>query len=195
VPRVRFTRGDLESFRGGTLPDLLGPYVRLLFVGINPGLMTVAVQSHFGRRGNRFYPALARAGIVDHVIDASDGFEPADVAQLHDRGIGITNLVREATARADELDAADLLAGGESLRRRVAEIEPVVVAILGIGAFRVAFDQPRAVVGRQPADLSGAQVWVVPNPSGLNAHATVASLADAYREVAIAAGIDVYPPS
>ncbi len=195
MPRVRFTRGDLESFRGGTLPDLLGPYVRLLFVGINPGLMTVAVQSHFGRRGNRFYPALARAGIVDHVIDASDGFEPADVAQLHDRGIGITNLVREATARADELDAADLLAGGESLRRRVAEIEPVVVAILGIGAFRVAFDQPRAVVGRQPADLSGAQVWVVPNPSGLNAHATVASLADAYREVAIAAGIDVYPPS
>lgn len=195
MPRVRFTRGDLESFRGGTLPDLLGPYVRLLFVGINPGLMTVAVQSHFGRRGNRFYPALARAGIVDHVIDASDGFEPADVAQLHDRGVGITNLVREATARADELDPADLLAGGESLRRRVAEIEPVVVAILGIGAFRVAFDQPRAVVGRQPADLSGAQVWVVPNPSGLNAHATVASLADAYREVAVAAGIDVYPPS
>lgn len=188
-----FTREQLQSYRGGTLPDLLGPEVRLLFVGINPGLWTVATQSHFGRRGNRFYPALHRAGIIDHVIDASAGFLPADVAHLHERGLGITNLVRQATARADELEPAALLAGGSALTRRVGRVKPAVVAILGITAYRVAFGARRAVVGRQPADLAGAQLWVVPNPSGLNAHATVASLAAAYREVAVAAGIAVYP--
>jgi len=193
VPRVRFTRGQLESFRGGTLPDLLGPDVRLLFVGIKPGLWTVAVQSHFGRRGNRFYPALHRAGITDRVIDASEGFMPEDVAHLSERGVGITNLVPLATARADEIDAAALVAGGQALRRRVARIDPAVVAILGISAYRVAFDRRRAAVGRQPTDLGAAQLWVVPNPSGLNAHATVTSLATAYREAAVAAGIAVYP--
>lgn len=193
MPRVGFSRGELESFRGATLPDLIGPDVRLLFVGINPGLLTVAVQSHFGRRGNRFYPALASAGIIDHVIDASNGFKPADVAHLEERGVGITNLVPLATARADELDTAALVTGGVALQQRVAEIKPAVVAVLGITAFRLAFDQRRAVVGRQPADLGGAQLWVLPNPSGLNAHATIASLATAYREVAVAAGIDVYP--
>jgi TDG/mug DNA glycosylase family protein len=192
---VRFTRGELESFRGKTLPDLIGPDVRLLFVGINPGLLTVAVQSHFGRRGNRFYPALYRAGIIDRLIDAADGFKPADVTHLTNRGIGITNLVREATARADEIDPADLVAGGQALITRVQTIEPAVVAILGISAYRLAFDERRATVGRQPVDLGGAQLWVVPNPSGLNAHATIGGLAEAYREVAVAAGIDVYPAS
>lgn len=193
MPSVPFTRGELESFRGATLPDLLGPDVRLLIVGINPGLLTVAVKSHFGRRGNRFYPALYGAGIIDHVIDASNGFDPGDVAHLSARGVGITNLVPQATARADELDAADLVAGGLALRERVGHIQPAVVAVLGVSAYRVAFGQRRAVVGRQPTDLDGAQLWVVPNPSGLNAHATVASLSEAYREVAVAAGIDVYP--
>ena len=183
-----FTRAELESFRDATLPDLLGPNVRLLFVGINPGLWTVAVQSHFGRRGNRFYPALFRAGIVDHPIDASAGLAAADVAHLLDRGLGITNLVARATARADELSAAELSAGAHDLARRVAKIRPRVVAILGITAYRTGFGQPRAAIGRQPDDLSGAQLWVVPNPSGLNAHASLAALAAAYREVALAAG-------
>jgi TDG/mug DNA glycosylase family protein len=191
---VGFTRAQLESFRGGTLPDLLGPSVRLLVVGINPGLLTVAVQSHFGRRGNRFYPALFRAGITDHIIDAATGFDPDDVAHLIDRGVGITNLVRAATARADALLPAELTAGAEDLRLRVAGIEPAVVAILGVTAYRIAFGDRRAVAGRQPSDLAGAQLWVVPNPSGLNAHASLADLAAAYREVAVAAGIDVYPP-
>lgn len=189
-----FTRAELESFRGRTLPDLLGPDVRLLFVGINPGLWTAAAQSHFGRRGNRFYPALHRAGITDRRIDASAGYTAADLAHLQDRGVGITNLVPQATARADEVERAALVAGARALRRRVARIDPAVVAILGISAYRVAFDRPRAVVGRQPDDLGGTQLWVVPNPSGLNAHATVASLAAAYREIAVAAGIAVYPP-
>ncbi len=188
-----FTPGQLETYRGRTLPDLLGADVRLLFVGINPGLWTVAVQSHFGRRGNRFYPALHRAGITDHQIDASAGLTAADIAHLHDRGIGITNLVPHATARADEIEPAELVAGAEGLRRRVAALGPAVVAILGISAYRVAFDRRRAVAGRQPGDIGSSQLWVLPNPSGLNAHATVSSLATAYREAAVAAGIPVGP--
>jgi TDG/mug DNA glycosylase family protein len=101
--------------------------------------------------------------------------------------------VRAATARADELSIAELVAGGQALAARVEQIKPAAVAILGISAYRPAFGRPRAAVGRQPVDLGGAQLWVVPNPSGLNAHATIATLAEAYREVAVAAGIDVYP--
>jgi len=186
---VRFTQAQLASYRGATLPDLAGPHVRLLFVGINPGLWTAAAQAHFARRGNRFYPALYRAGIVDRLIDAADGYRPEDLAHLHARGIGITNLVAAASARADELTADELIAGGRSLTRRVARIKPVVVAVLGITAYRVAFARPKAVVGEQAETLGAARLWVVPNPSGLNAHVTVDGLAAAFREVATAAGI------
>jgi TDG/mug DNA glycosylase family protein len=188
---VGFTRAQLESYRGATLPDLLGPHVRVLFVGINPGLWTAAVQSHFGRRGNRFYPALFRAGIVDRLIDASAGYRPEDLAHLRERGVGITNLVAVATARADELTRDELVAGARSLRRRVARIRPDTVAVLGITAYRAAFNRPHATVGPQPEPLGEAPLWVVPNPSGLNAHANVDSLAAAYREVALEAGIDL----
>lgn len=174
------------------MPDLVGPSTRLLFVGINPGLWTVAAQSHFGRRGNRFYPALFGAGITDHVIDASAGFTADDVAHLVDRGIGITNIAPRATARADELSSEELVTGAHELSHRVERIDPKVVAILGITAYRLAFGQRQATLGRQPGTLSGAQLWVAPNPSGLNAHASVASLSAAYREIALAAGIDVY---
>jgi TDG/mug DNA glycosylase family protein len=186
---VGFTRAELQAFHGATLPDLLGPQTRLLFVGINPGLLTAAVQAHFARRGNRFYPALFRAGIVDRLIDAADGYHPADRQLLLERGIGITNLVAAATARADELTPAQLSAGADRLRQTVATIRPTVVAVLGISAYRIAFAQPSAAVGRQPQDLAGAQLWVVPNPSGLNAHARIEDLAEAYRAVAVAAGV------
>jgi double-stranded uracil-DNA glycosylase len=186
---VGFTKAQLDSYRGCTLPDLLGPRVSVLFVGINPGLWTAAVQSHFGRRGNRFYPALFRAGIVDRLIDASAGYRPEDRAHLLERGVGITNLVAVATARADELTREELLAGARSLRRRVARIRPQAVAVLGITAYRTAFNRPHATVGRQPEPLGDTALWVVPNPSGLNAHANVDSLAAAYREVALEAGI------
>jgi TDG/mug DNA glycosylase family protein len=189
---VKFTRAELEAFRGATLPDLLGPDVRLLFVGINPGLRTAAVQAHFAKRGNRFYPALFRAGITDRLIDAADGYRPEDLAHLHARGVGITNVVAAASARAEELSAAEFVAGGRSLVRRVRRIRPVVVAVLGVTAYRVAFARPKAITGRQDEELGGAQLWVAPNPSGLNAHAQVADLAAAYREIAVAAGIDVY---
>ena len=186
-----FTRTELESFRNATLPDLLGPDTQLLFVGINPGLWTAAVQAHFSRRGNRFYPALYRAGITDHLIDASAGFRDEDRVYLEGRGIGITNLVARATARADELSAAELIEGGRLLETRIARSRANVVAVLGITAYRQAFALPKATTGRQPRELGGAQLWVVPNPSGLNAHSTVDSLAEAYREVALAAGIPV----
>ena len=189
---MRFTRDELAAFTGRTLPDLIPHPTRLLIVGINPGLLTVAVQAHFARRGNRFYKALHLAGITDHVIDASNGFDPADVRQLEDLGIGITCIVPEATARAAELPPARLKEGGVALRERVAELRPAVVAILGVSAYRIAFDAPTAQAGRQD-DWGDSQLWVVPNPSGLNAHSSVDDLANAYREVAVAAGIPVRP--
>ncbi|TDE08505.1 mismatch-specific DNA-glycosylase [Jiangella asiatica] len=186
---MRFTRAELEAFRDATVPDLAGPGLKLLFVGINPGLWTAAVQAHFGRRGNRFYPALFRAGIVDRLIDPSGGMSTADHDHLVERGVGITNLVARATARADELAAGELAAGARDLAARAARLRPAVVAVLGITAYRSAFGEPSATAGRQPGDLAGAQVWVAPNPSGLNAHASLDTLAAAYRDIARAAGV------
>lgn len=188
-----FTQAELQGYRGGTLPDLVGPDTKLLIVGINPGLLTVAVQAHFAKRGNRFYPALYRAGILDRVVDASSGFRPEDRQYILDRGVGITGIVPAATARADELTKDELVAGGRALRERVARIRPAVVGILGITAYRVAFDRPKATVGEQPETWGDSRVWVVPNPSGLNAHSSLADLAAAYREVAAAAGIALLP--
>ena len=184
-----FSRAELEAFRDRSVPDLVGPGVRLLFVGINPGLWTAATQTHFAHPGNRFYPALLLAGILDRAPDRNRGATEADRAYVMERGIGITNLVHRATARADELSPAELRAGVQRLAQVVAEQRPAVVAFAGITAFRVAFGRPTAQPGRQPEDLAGAEVWVVPNPSGLNAHETTASLAAAYAEPARAAGL------
>jgi double-stranded uracil-DNA glycosylase len=191
---VKFSRSELVAFTGATLPDLIDGRVRLLFVGINPGLRSVAVQGHFAPRGNRFYPALLRTGITDHLIDASDGLSDRDRAYLLGRGIGITSLVARATAAADELGPAELAQGAQDLAGRVGRFRPRVVAILGVTAYRTAFGVRRAVLGRQPSDPTDAQVWVVPNPSGRNAHASRDALAAAYREVAVAAGISLPPP-
>ena len=184
-----FSRAELEAARDVTVPDLIGPNLRLLFVGINPGLWTAATQTHFAHPGNRFYPALLRAGIIEHDVDRSGGMSDADRTHLIERGIGITNIVRRTTARASELTAAEFRAGGDHLRSFVAEHRPSVVAIAGITAYRTAFRVPKATMGEQPDRLEGARLWVVPNPSGLNAHETVESLADAYRRPAIAAGV------
>jgi TDG/mug DNA glycosylase family protein len=191
----RFTRAELESYRDAEVPDLVGPDPRLVIVGINPGLWTAAVKSHFARPGNRFYPALLAAGIIDRRIDPSAGMTDDDRAALVGRGIAITNLVRRATARADELSRDELVAGRAELNAFVARHRPRVVAVLGIAAYRSAFGEPKAVLGRQPEDLAGAQLWVVPNPSGLNAHDTITSLAAAYAQPAQAAGIELFPVS
>jgi len=188
---ISFTRAELKAFTGATLPDLIAEGVRLLFTGINPGLRSVAVQGHFAPRGNRFYPALLRAGITDHLIDASAGLTAGDRDYLLGRGVGITSLVTRATASADELGPAELAKGAQELAGKVRRFRPHVVAILGITAYRTAFGSPRAALRRQSGDLSGAQLWVVPNPSGRNAHASLDTLAAAYREVAQAAGVSL----
>jgi double-stranded uracil-DNA glycosylase len=185
----RFTRAELDAFRGSVLPDLVGKDVKLLFVGINPGLWTAAVQTHFAHPGNRFYPALLAAGIIERPIDPAAGMTPEDRAYFVDRGLGITNLVRRATARAEELTAEELREGGVRLVEQVRAWRPAVVAVAGITAYRAAFGARTAGPGRQPAPLGPAELWVVPNPSGLNAHETVATLATAYRAAAEAAGV------
>lgn len=186
---MSFTRDELESFRGAEVPDLVGDDVRLLFVGINPGLWTAATQTHFAHPGNRFYPALLQAGLIDREIDRSAGFSDDDRAHLDAQGIAITNLVNRATVRASELTNDELRKGGERLGALVAGLRPRVVAVAGITAYRTAFRRPKAKLGRQPEDLAGAELWAVPNPSGLNAHETTASLAEWYHQVGVAAGM------
>jgi double-stranded uracil-DNA glycosylase len=186
---VGFTRAELESFVGATVPDLVGPGLKLLFVGINPGLWTAATQTHFAYPGNRFYPALLAAGIIEREIDRGRGMDPDDRAHLIERGVGITNVAHRATARASELTADELREGGQVLRTFVRRHRPRVVAVAGITAFRTAFREPRAVMGEHLDGFEGARLWLVPNPSGLNAHETVDSLARQYADAARAATV------
>lgn len=188
-PVPRPTSADLAAAAGRTIPDILPTPLRLLVVGINPGLWSGATGAHFARPGNRFWPALHAAGITDRLVDCTAGMQPSDRAALEAIGLGITNLVARATARADELEAEEIRTGAARLERLVAARRPRVVAVVGIGAYRTGFRRPRARPGRQPEELAGAELWVLPNPSGLNAHETVASLAEAYAAAAEAAGI------
>jgi double-stranded uracil-DNA glycosylase len=190
---TRFTRAELLAFEGATVDDLFDGRTRLLFVGINPGLWTAAVNAHFARAGNRFWPALHLAGITPTRVDASGGMRPEDREMVLAAGIGISNLVPVATARADELTPAQLRDGAVALAALVARIRPRVVAVLGLTAYRQAFGLPATAAGRQETLLAGAELWVLPNPSGLNAHETIASLAVAYRAAAEAAGIELGP--
>ncbi len=187
--RRSFTPAELETYRDAVVPDLVDDDVRLLFVGINPGLWTAATQTHFARPGNRFYPALLAAGIIERRVDPVAGMTPEDRAHLLGRGIGVTNLAPRATAKASELTRDELRAGGEQLVGLVARVRPLVVAVAGITAYRTAFSEPRARTGPQDRPLADAALWVVPNPSGLNAHDTVATLAEAYAGPARAAGV------
>lgn len=185
---MTFSRDELTAFHGTTVPDFVPDPLRLLFVGINPGLLTAATGTHFGRRGNRFYPALVEAGILPR-LPVLDGTPDDAQRLLGSAGIGVTNLVPFASARADELTRQQLREGGVLLAELVRRVRPPVVAIVGVSAYREAFAVPRATVGEQPDGLEGARLWVVPNPSGLNAHDTVATLAAAYAEPARAAGL------
>jgi len=189
VTWVGFTQVELQLFRNTSVPDLVGPGLKLLFVGINPGLWTAATQTHFAHPGNRFYPALQLAGIVDRDLGRGRPMTDEDRAYLIECGIGITNLVNRATARAGELAPAELKAGRTRLEEFTTLHHPVVVAIAGVTAYRVAFAEPKAKEGEQFDQLAGSRVWVVPNPSGLNAHETIQSLAQAYAEPARVAGV------
>jgi TDG/mug DNA glycosylase family protein len=159
---------ELQAARSRLLDDVLpgpdDPPLRLLFCGINPGLVSAATGHHFGRPGNRFWPALHGAGFTPRRL------LPAEQGELRGLGLGITNMVARATARADELTAAELVAGGVRLRGVVEELRPAWLAVVGITAYRAAFAAPRAVVGPQEERIGATRVWVLPNPSGLNAH-------------------------
>ena len=184
-----FTKEQLDQYQGATVPDLLGKDCRLLFVGINPGLWTVATQTHFCHPSNRFYPALRQAGLIDWWIDTSVGMTDDQRSSFTEAGLGITNLVSRATVRASELSATELVEGSGRLEELVSARRPDVVAVAGVTAYRTAFNEPRGQVGRQEAGIVGSELWVVPNPSGLNAHETVDSLADWYQKVAVLAGL------
>lgn len=165
------------------LPDVVGPGLRLLLVGINPGLRSAALRAHFAGHGNRFWPALAAAGITPRRLD------PCEQQELVALGVGVTNLVARPSATAEEVSRAELRSGAARLERLVAQLAPAVVAVLGVTAYRMAFDRRRALLGPQPETLAGAGLWVLPNPSGLNAHSKPADHATALRAVADAAGL------
>jgi double-stranded uracil-DNA glycosylase len=158
-------------------------------VGINPGLWTAATQTHFCHPSNRFYPALRAAGLIGWSVETDTGMTDEQRQDLRRVGIGISNLVARATVRASELTREELRAGGDRLVGLVEEIDPRVVAVAGVTAYREAFGQRTAALGRQPLDIGRAQLWVVPNPSGLNAHETIDSLAGWYSTVAREAGL------
>ena len=187
---MKFTRAQLAAVHGKAVDDLVDDRVRLLFVGINPGLWTAAVNAHFARRGNRFWPALHAAGITPRLLDVSEGMTEADRELVLALGIGITNIVPTASARADELSRDELRAGAVQLEATVRRWAPRVVAVLGITAYRQAFARPQAEEGRQDEQFGGAELWVLPNPSGLNAHERVDSLARSYRQAWEASAAD-----
>jgi double-stranded uracil-DNA glycosylase len=173
--RVNPSKADLEAARGRTIPDVLGPDLDVVFVGINPGLWSGAVGHHFARPGNRFWKALYASGFTDRLLS------PFEDASLLDANLGVTNLVARTTGRADELSADEIRRGARELEERLAPLRPRFVAVLGIGAYRTGFGRPHAALGPQEQDLGGSRVWVLPNPSGLNAHHQLDDLTDRFR--------------
>lgn len=175
------TRQQLIEAVGKTVPDVIAPGLRVLFCGINPGLYTAAVGHHFARPGNRFWPALHASGFTARLLSP---FEERALLELR---LGITNVVARATATAAELTPADFIKGGRLLRNKVRRFQPRFVAVLGVGAYRAAFARPKAVVGEQDEQIGEARVWVLPNPSGLNANYQLPDLSRLFRALRLAA--------
>ncbi len=171
------SKADLAAAANTTLPDVIAPHLDVLFCGINPGLYTAAVQQHFGRPGNRFWPTLHRAGFTPRL------FTPAEQHELLSLGIGITNVVPRATAAADELTREELIEGGQLLTRTVQRYAPRFLALVGMGAYRTAFNRPKAKLGLQDETIGATRIWVLPNPSGLNANYQAAQLAELFGEL------------
>lgn len=171
------TKEQLLAAEGKTVRDVIAARLRVLFCGINPGLYTAAVGHHFARPGNRFWPALYAAGFTDHLVS------PFAERELLQSGYGITNVVMRATATADQLTREELRLGAKRLAAKVRRYEPTFLAVLGLGAFRTAWERPSAVIGRQEQLLGKTIVWVLPNPSGLNAHFQARDLARMFGEL------------
>lgn len=174
------TKEEIRAAAGKHVPDVIAPELDVLFCGINPGLYTAAVGHHFARPGNRFWPSLHAAGITERRLSA---FEERELLKY---GYGITNFVERATATAETVSKEELLEGRQRLESKVAHYRPKVVAVLGLGAYRTVFKQPKATVGRQSKTLAGSKLWLLPNPSGLNAHYQIDDLACLFRELHLA---------
>lgn len=193
APR-RPSREEILASAGKTVPDVIGPGLKVIFCGINPGLYTAAIGHHFGRPGNRFWPALHAAGFTPRRLS------PYEERELLDYGYGITNLVMRATAAADELTRQELIEGGQALVEKIRRYRPRFLGVLGLTAYRAAFRYPQARIGLQPERIGaapgypGAQVWVLPNPSGLNAHYQLADLARLFSALRKAAEQDSSTP-
>lgn len=180
-PPRKPTREDLQRAYGKSIPDLIGPDLRILFCGINPGLYSGATGLHFARPGNRFWPALHAGGFTNRLL------APWEHSELLASGYGITNLVNRTTATAAELDDDEFRAGRRTLARKVRKYSPRWVAVLGLGAYRAGFDNPDAKIGRQVEQIGDAGLWVLPSPSGLNANHQLPQLAQLFSELRTAA--------
>lgn len=175
----RPTRDEISAAAGKFVADIIQPGLSILFCGINPGLYSAAIGHHFGRPGNRFWPALFGAGITPRLLS------PYEEHELLVSGCGITNIVSRATASADEITQAELVAGRKELQRKVIEFQPRILAVLGVTAYRIAFQQPRAVAGQQKERIRETIIWLLPNPSGLNAHYQMESLSQLFHEMKV----------
>ncbi|KAF5998938.1 MULTISPECIES: G/U mismatch-specific DNA glycosylase [Streptomyces] len=178
---TRLTPADLEAARDRLVPDVVGDGLKVLFCGINPGLTTAATGHHFARPGNRFWPVLHLSGFTPRLM------KPSEQGELPSYGLGITNVVARATARADELSAEEYREGGRLLSAKVARLRPGWLAVVGVTAYRAAFEDRRAVIGPQERTIGDTRVWVLPNPSGLNAHWTAATMAAEFGRLRVAA--------
>lgn len=171
------TKEEVLASAGKTVPDVIAKNLRVLFCGINPGLYTAAVGRHFARPGNRFWPALHASGFTDRLLS------PFEERELLKKGYGVTNVVARATATAAELSAEEFVEGGRLLEAKVRRYRPEYLAVLGVGAYRTAFGRPKARLGLQSESIGGTKIWVLPNPSGLNAHYQPKDLARMFSEL------------
>ncbi len=171
------TRADLLAARDKTLRDVIAPGLQVLFCGINPGLYSGATGHHFARPGNRFWPTIHQAGFTPRLL------HPSEQRELLQWGYGITNLVPRTTATADELSVEELLAGRKRLTGKIKRYQPRVLAVLGIGAYRTAFQLPKATLGLQTVHIGNTMMWVLPNPSGLNAHYQLSGLVEQFQKL------------
>ena len=178
------TKEKLVAAYGKTISDVIAPGLRVLFCGINPGLYSGATGHHFARPGNRFWPALHASGFTDRLL------APAEKRELLKNGYGITNVIARTTASETDLRKDEYVTGARRLRAKLRRYQPKFLAVLGIGAYRVAFARPKAVLGRQEENIGNAIVWVLPNPSGLNAHYQPKELARLFRELREAVEIE-----
>lgn len=167
----------MQAAAGKGLRDVIGPDLKVLFCGINPGLYSAATGFHFARPGNRFWPTLHAAGFT------ARRFDPSENRKLLELGYGLTNLVNRGTAAADALSPTELVQGGRKLAAKVRRFRPRAVAFVGLGAYRTAFGRPKATLGLQPERLEGAEVWVLPSPSGLNANYQLPALVQLFRQL------------